>query len=241
MGERLVQVRVNSGLSARKFAQSIGVDPSQYLKTEKGQMELPSAKVKEVASVYGIDAGWLLFGADTKNEERKTLTDADFVTVPVYGENGAQAGSPGIVADGGTHPTEWRKIARSMFDDCEGILPVYGNSMSPGYPPGSELAIAKDRRDFFEWGEVYVLEVRGSSRPLFKRVQPSNKEGHIRLVSDNHMVYTEGPLKGEFYYPPIDFPLEQLKDDGKWTVLGDQKRRTNKAILLREIRERQYA
>lgn len=59
------------------------------------------------------------------------------------------------------------------------------------------------------------------------------------LVSDNHMIYTEGPMKGAFYYAPIEFPLDQLV--AKWTVLGDQKRRQNKQIILRELREKQYA
>lgn len=164
---------------------------------------------------------------------------ADMVQLPVI-DSGVSGGMGDDANDLSHEPKEYRLVPRSLFDDAIGILPVYGNSMTPSYPPGAEVALGTYEKGmggqwYFEWGEVYAIQLESSPRPVLKRVYESDKEGSITLYSDNTMKHDTGPREGKYFYPPKDIPVSTIV--AVYEVIGDCKRRKNKVVMLRNIRE----
>ena len=86
----------------------------------------------------------------------------------------------------------------SEFRDCDFLIRVKGDSMSPHFVGGSLLACKKVvNAYFFQYGRCYVLLTR-SQGAMVKRIQPSEKEGWIKCVSDNEK------------YAPFDVPMEDV-------------------------------
>lgn len=86
----------------------------------------------------------------------------------------------------------------SEFKDCDFMIRVKGDSMSPHFVGGDLLACKKVTETYFlQWGRCYVLLTR-SQGAMVKRVQPSDKEGYIKCVSDNTR------------YAPFDVPMEDI-------------------------------
>lgn len=86
----------------------------------------------------------------------------------------------------------------SEFKDCDFLIRVKGDSMSPHFTGGDLLACKKVvNAFFFQWGRCYVILTQ-SQGAMVKRIQPSEKEGCIRCVSDN------------VNYAPFDVPLDDI-------------------------------
>lgn len=251
--------------SVEEFAKDLKVDNVEKVRGwKKGSMPTDIDDIKKICSFFGLDEVQKLdsfpqsvlirkvqkyrddkFPAEesTVNEPDEPyykrrfhdkITEDDFKELPVFSE-GARSGLPDTYDDV-RHAVETARVPRDLFDDAEALLQTFGNSMLPGYPPGSYLALAKDPGDFFEYGEVYVLQLKSKKKPVFKRVFPSVKgEDYISLHSDNNVVHEAGERKGMPYYPSQDIPKEMVIM--KWEVIGSQKRNKNKAMLLRQLRE----
>lgn len=86
----------------------------------------------------------------------------------------------------------------SEFKESDFLIRVKGDSMSPHFTGGDLLACKKVVDTyFFQWGRVYVIYTQ-SQGCMVKRIQPSEKEGYIRCVSDN------------VKYAPFDVPMEDI-------------------------------
>lgn len=86
----------------------------------------------------------------------------------------------------------------SEFKDCDFMIRVKGDSMSPHFVGGDLLACKKVTETYFlQWGRCYVILTR-SQGAMVKRVQPSDKDGYIKCVSDNAR------------YAPFDVPMEDI-------------------------------
>ena len=88
----------------------------------------------------------------------------------------------------------------SEFKDSDFLIRVKGDSMSPHFTGGDLLVckrIAMDQTFFLQWGRCYVIYTR-SQGCMVKRVQPSEKDGWIRCVSDN------------VKYAPFDVPMQDV-------------------------------
>lgn len=79
IGKRLKEIQSYKGISSRKMALAIGVDPSQLLKIEKGKMGLTAEQAKEVSSVYGISIDWLYNG---EGNMLSSVKASDLITFP---------------------------------------------------------------------------------------------------------------------------------------------------------------
>lgn len=73
VGGRLQLIQKKYNLSSRKMALAIGVDPSQFLKIEKGKLGLTADQAKEISSTWNISIDWLYNGeGEMFKEEPKT-------------------------------------------------------------------------------------------------------------------------------------------------------------------------
>lgn len=86
----------------------------------------------------------------------------------------------------------------SEFKESDFLIRVKGDSMSPHFMGGDLLACKKvTDAFFFQWGRCYVLYTR-SQGCMVKRVNPSEKDGCIKCVSDNTK------------YAPFDVPMDDI-------------------------------
>ena len=88
----------------------------------------------------------------------------------------------------------------SEFRNSDFLIRVKGDSMVPKYNGGDIVACKKvdmDKVYFLQWNRAYVIYTR-SQGLMIKRVQPSEKEGYIKCVSDNER------------YAPFDVPTEDI-------------------------------
>ena len=86
----------------------------------------------------------------------------------------------------------------SEFKNSDFLIRVKGDSMVPKYNGGDIVACKKVKDIFFlQWNRAYVILTR-SQGIMIKRVQPSEKEGYIKCVSDNER------------YAPFDVPTEDI-------------------------------
>lgn len=84
------------------------------------------------------------------------------------------------------------------FKESDFLIRVKGDSMSPKYCGGDLVACKKVKETYFlQWGRCYVIFTR-SQGVMIKRVQPSEKDGCIKCVSDNPK------------YAPFDVPQEDV-------------------------------
>lgn len=86
----------------------------------------------------------------------------------------------------------------SEFKECDFIIRVKGDSMAPHFVGGDLLACKKVvNAYFFQWNRCYVI-LTESQGCMVKRIQPSEKEGYIKCVSDNPK------------YAPFDVPTDDI-------------------------------
>ena len=86
----------------------------------------------------------------------------------------------------------------SEFKESDFLIRVKGDSMVPKYNGGDIVACKKVNDIFFlQWNRAYVILTR-SQGIMIKRVQPSEKDGYIKCVSDN------------VRYAPFDVPTDDI-------------------------------
>lgn len=84
------------------------------------------------------------------------------------------------------------------FKHANFLIRVKGNSMYPKYSSGDIVACKKITETlFFQWNKIYAIYTN-SQGIMVKRVNQSNKDGYILLVSDNEK------------YRPFDVPLSDI-------------------------------
>lgn len=108
----------------------------------------------------------------------------------------AMAGFLKGAADIDPNEIEWYFVP--AFRDCQFLIRVKGESMSPRYLSGDIVACreVQDTGTFFQWGKTYVLDT--DQGVVIKRVRPSEKGNHILCVSDNPE------------YDPFDVPVTSI-------------------------------
>ena len=97
----------------------------------------------------------------------------------------------------------------SLLRDSEAALRIYGNSMVPNYPSGCVVGLRPHMDNFIEPGQVYVVETRENR--YLKRLFYNADHSAFRCVSDNHVTFDSGPMKGEFCFPEFEIPFEAVR------------------------------
>ena len=125
--------------------------------------------------------------------------------VPVYNAKAA-AGNANVDMYGSR--TGWVNVG-DLLKDSEASLYVYGNSMIPGYPPGSLIGIRPLNESFIEPGSVYVVQTE--SNRYIKRLYYNKDKTALICMSDNHIKHADGPMEGDYFYPPFEIPIPAIK------------------------------
>ena len=145
-----------------------------------------------LSSDLGISPKWLLLGEGPMLKVREDNTTATRLPlIPME-----------ALAGPGTPNYEDEKVEDyytvSEFTNSDFLIRVKGDSMIPKYNGGDIVACKRvDNVYFLQWNRAYVIYTR-SQGLMIKRVQPSEKEGCIKCVSDNER------------YAPFDVPMDDV-------------------------------
>ena len=125
------------------------------------------------------------------------LYDADVAAGTAYGMEMEPSRQIGMIDIGG------------FLKDSESALRVYGNSMTPHYPPGCIVGTKLWQEKFIEPGKVYVIETEDNR--FLKRLYYNSDKSALRCLSDNTMKHETGPAAGEYCYPEFEIPLSSVR------------------------------
>lgn len=167
---------------------------------EKQLSELTEDESAGIAQKMGLDYNDFVTGVEIITKSSRTGK-----LVPVY--NTVTGAGNGVTNARGTRDG-WVNVG-DLLKDSEGSLYVYGNSMIPGYPPGSLVGIRPLNETFIEPGSVYVVET--DSNRYIKRLYYNGDKTSLVCMSDNHIKHMDGPMEGEYFYPPFEIPLSSVR------------------------------
>lgn len=149
-----------------------------------------------LSSDLGISPKWLLFGEGSMLTAKKDEESSQVARLPLIPME-AFAG-PGLPTYEDERIEDFYTV--SEFKNSDFLIRVKGDSMVPKYNGGDIVACKRvdmDKLYFLQWNRAYVIYTR-SQGLMIKRVQPSEKEGFIKCVSDNTR------------YAPFDVPTSDI-------------------------------
>lgn len=152
-----------------------------------------SAVTKISAACPDLDLNWLFTGLGKmlKTSDQPKPTAHSLPLIPAE----AFAG-PGLPSYEDERIEDFYTV--SEFKNSDFLVRVKGDSMVPKYNGGDIVACKKVKDIFFlQWNRAYVILTR-SQGIMIKRVQPSEKDGYIKCVSDNER------------YAPFDVPTDDI-------------------------------
>lgn len=203
MGSVIDKLLSYSGLNAKSFSEKIGLErPQAIYDLLHGKTKSISASMKnKIISVFPeIDPAWLLTGEGemlrSDGEHRDRALSPAHATIPLIPLEAFAGKSPVQYND---IPVENHYLV-SEFSGADFLIRIKGDSMTPKLNGGDIVACKKiHERLFLQWHRVYVV-CTNSQGIMIKRIEKSDNEGCIRLVSDNPA------------YQPFDIPEEDISD-----------------------------
>ena len=164
----LKDFRKSIGYSQEKLAEVCGVSRQTIINWEKNPDNIPYTS-----------AQFLLSLADGSSTGDNTSPDGSIPLIPVEVMAGYMKGEQSV------QPYEYIMYKLPSFSDCDFLVTVSGDSMTPRYNGGDIVACKKlSLQDiFFQWGRVYVVNT--SQGALIKKVERGSSEDTITLVSEN--------------------------------------------------------
>lgn len=192
--DRLDMFMSREGLNPNQVTVKAGLSVGLIAKCRKNGSGMASDSIEKILCAYpSLSADWLITGrGDMYKDEREAAPVATALPLlpmeavaghgsPVYDDEKAEA-----------------LYSVSEFKDCDFLIRVKGDSMSPKFTGGDLLACKKVvDAYFFQWGRVYVLLTQ-SQGCMVKRIQPSENEDCVRCVSENPK------------YAPFDVPKSDI-------------------------------
>ena len=207
-------------INPNQFAKSIGLERAQIIyDLINGKTKSISNKlIRSITNTYPqFNDQWLLTGEGEmlktpgKEEKGNDTTEGANLTVgkviPLYDAEAA-AGNGYEMDMSPARVVDTIEIG-SLLRDSEAALRIYGNSMVPNYPSGCVVGLRPHTDNFIEPGQVYVVETRENR--YLKRLFYNADHSAFRCVSDNHVTFDSGPMKGEFCFPEFEIPVEDVR------------------------------
>ena len=183
------------GGNKSEFCRRIGRDVSSLKDVIGGKRSAPGYALlySILSSDLGISPKWLMSGEGPMlNESHQPKPSSHSLPlIPME----AFAG-PGLPNYQDERIEDFYTV--SEFKNSDFLIRVKGDSMVPKYN-GGDIVACKVVSDIFflQWNRAYVILTR-SQGIMIKRVQPSEKDGYIKCVSDNAK------------YAPFDVPTQDI-------------------------------
>lgn len=196
MGERLKLIRKALGLTQEQLAQRLGVGKTALSMIETGRSRLSTRNKNILIQELNANPEWLDTGKGDMFNANPSLASTFRVhgehamplqSIPLYSIEGT-AGLVPLFEQKEEHiPVNYIHIPN--MPKCDGAIYVAGDSMYPLLKSGDIVLYKQlhDLNDIF-WGNMYLLslDIDGEEFITIKYLQRSDKDGYIRLVSENH-------------------------------------------------------
>ena len=183
------------GGNKSEFCRRIGRDVSSLKDVIGGKRSAPGYALlySILSSDLGISPKWLMGGEgpmlNESHQPKPTAHSLPLIPMEAFA-------GPGLPSYEDERIEDYYTV--SEFKNCDFLIRVKGDSMVPKYNGGDIVACKKVKDIFFlQCNRAYVILTR-SQGIMIKRVQPSEKDGYIKCVSDNAR------------YAPFDVPTADI-------------------------------
>ena len=194
MGHRVKLIRTRLGLTQTQLAQRLGIGKTALSMIETGRAKLSTRNRNVLVQELNVNPDWLdtqqgeMFNAEPNRASFAHKTDGSvpMQSVPLYSIEGTAGLVPLFEQKGACNPINYIHIPN--LPKCDGAIYVVGDSMYPLLKSGDIVLYKQlhDVEDIF-WGDMYLLsiDIEGEEYVTVKYVQRSDRNGYIRLVSQN--------------------------------------------------------
>ena len=196
INKRIAEVIKYKKMTVNSFSKMIGVPQTTLNNYILGKRKTSFELINKVANACPeIDKQWLLTG-EGEMQSDSTTEPQDTMSLPLIPRD-AMAGM--LTGDNAAIMAyECENFIVPVFQGSDFLIRVQGDSMIPTYLSGDIVACKRIVADniWFQWGKTYVLNT--SQGALIKRIEPSDKEGFIKICSDNEQ------------YKPFELPTTEI-------------------------------
>ena len=195
MGERLKLIRKRLGMTQEQLSQRLGVGKTALSMIETGKARLSSRNRNILIQDLNVNPSWLetgrgeMFNADpalSASFSHGAEMKMPLQSVPLYSIEATAGLVPLFEQQEQYIPVNYIHIPN--LPKCDGAIYVAGDSMYPLLKSG-DIVLYKQLHDLESifWGDMYLLsiDIDGEEYVTIKYIQRSDKEGYIRLVSQN--------------------------------------------------------
>ena len=195
MGERVKLIRKKLELTQEQLAQRLGVGKTALSMIETGKARLSTRNRNILVQELNVNPEWLetgkgeMFNADpalSATYGRATEMKMPLQSVPLYSIEATAGLIPLFEQQESYNPINYIHIPN--LPKCDGAVYVAGDSMYPLLKSGDIVLYKRlhDLNDIF-WGDMYLLsiEIDGEEYVTVKYIQRAEREGYIKLVSQN--------------------------------------------------------
>lgn len=191
LGERIANARTRTEYSQERVAKMLGVSRAAVAQWERGTAVPGVDRIKDLATVLGIDPAELAFGAPREGEPSAPtakLRDDSLVLVNEREVRASAGGGAVVEAEdvNGTwgFPRDWLKYElRAKPADLD-VITIDGDSMSPTLEPGDKVVVDRSRTAPSPPGVFIVWDGMAT---VAKRLEfiPNSDPPRVRILSDN--------------------------------------------------------
>ena len=194
MTDRLRLIRRELNLTQEALARKLGIGKSALSMIETGKTALSERNKNILVQELNINPDWLESGkGDMFNDQHayqsftlRTDNTLPRQSVPLYDIEGTAGLVPLFVDGSGHKPIDYITIPN--LPKCDGAIYIVGDSMYPLLKSG-DIVLYKQLHDLSDifWGDMYLLsiDIDGEEYITVKYIQKSEKEGCVKLVSQN--------------------------------------------------------
>lgn len=166
-----------TGMSERKFAESLEIDPSQLNRWLSGKHSPTYKTVAKIRKRHPTFPDFEISG----EENTSTLVHDMGKQIPYY-DIEATAGDIALFTDSNETPSSYFNIP--AFSDCNFGINVYGHSMYPKITNG-DIILCREvaGREFINFGEIYLIVTK--EQRMIKYLKKHTDKTFVKLVSEN--------------------------------------------------------
>lgn len=194
MNSRVKLIRKELNLTQEQLSQRLGIGKTALSMIETGRTRLSQRNKNILVQELNVNPEWLDNGAGEMFNAPPAITQAfnlrtdsqmPLQSVPLYSIEGT-AGLVPLFERREVEPINYIHIPN--LPKCDGAIYVVGDSMYPLLKSG-DIVLYKQLRDLDDifWGDMYLLSIDldGEEYITVKYVQKSERDNHIKLVSQN--------------------------------------------------------
>ena len=194
MGERVKLIRKELKLTQEQLAQRLGIGKAALSMIETGKCGLSTRNKNILVQELNENPEWIesgkgnMFNAEPNLNQFKLRSDNSLPmqSVPLYHVEATAGLVPLFTNQEEAKPENFIHIPN--LPKCDGAIYIVGDSMYPLLKSG-DIVLYKQLQDLENifWGDMYLLSIDldGEEYITVKYIQKSEREGYVKLVSQN--------------------------------------------------------